>query len=286
MAARCGGLDAEMFCVHPVHSRTRGKQVDIREYIDDVARSVAFLSRIRVPQRHFDGHDGRLNRTVRAFPVAGLLIVLPAAALLSILEALGAASLFAAFLVLAVQTLLTGALHEDGLSDAADGLGGGRDRDSALTIMKDSRVGSYGVVALILSFGLRTSALAGIIPLLSPIGAAMVLLAVAAASRAAMVWHWSTLPPARKDGVAASAGQPDPSAVQAALLSGAAIAVLFLLPNAPLLTIASVALAIFAAVFAFTDVVRDKIGGNTGDTIGATEQVAEIAALCALALAL
>ncbi|MBD9372199.1 adenosylcobinamide-GDP ribazoletransferase [Rhizobium sp. ARZ01] len=275
-----------MFCVHPVHSRTRGKQVDIREYIDDVARSVAFLSRIRVPQRHFDGHDGRLNRTVRAFPVAGLLIVLPAAALLSILEALGAASLFAAFLVLAVQTLLTGALHEDGLSDAADGLGGGRDRDSALTIMKDSRVGSYGVVALILSFGLRTSALAGIIPLLSPIGAAMVLLAVAAASRAAMVWHWSTLPPARKDGVAASAGQPDPSAVQAALLSGAAIAVLFLLPNAPLLTIASVALAIFAAVFAFTDVVRDKIGGNTGDTIGATEQVAEIAALCALALAL
>ena len=260
--------------------------MDIREYIDDVARSVAFLSRIRVPQRFFDGHDGRLNRTVRAFPVAGIVIVLPAAALLSILEALGAASLFSAFLILSVQTLLTGALHEDGLSDAADGLGGGRDRDSTLSIMKDSRVGSYGVVALILSFGLRTSALAAIIPLLTPIGAATMLLAVAAASRAAMVWHWSVLPPARKDGVAASAGQPDAKAVQASLLSGVAIAVLLLLPNAPLLAIASVALAIFTAVSAFTDVVRDKIGGHTGDTIGATEQIAEMAALAALALAL
>ena len=68
--------------------------MDIREYIDDVARSVAFMSRIRVPQRHFERYDGRLSRTVRAFPVAGLLIVLPAAALLSILETLGAASLF------------------------------------------------------------------------------------------------------------------------------------------------------------------------------------------------
>ncbi|MDR6758547.1 adenosylcobinamide-GDP ribazoletransferase [Mycoplana sp. BE70] len=260
--------------------------MDIGDYIDDVARSVAFLSRIRVPQRHFDGHDGRLGRTVRAFPVAGLLIVLPAAVLLSILEALGAASLLSALLVLSVQTLLTGALHEDGLSDAADGLGGGRDRDSALTIMKDSRVGSYGVVALILSYGLRAAALAAIIPFLSPLGAAMMLLAVAAASRAAMVWHWSALPPARKDGVAASVGQPEPDAARAALLSGAAIAVLLLLPNAPFLAIASAALAIFAAVFAFTDVVRDKIGGHTGDTIGATEQVAEIAALAALALAL
>ena len=260
--------------------------MDIRDYIDDVARSVAFLSRIRVPQRHFAGHDGRLSRTVRAFPVAGVVIALPAAALLAILHALGASTLFSAFVVLAVQTLLTGALHEDGLSDTADGLGGGRDRESMLAIMKDSRSGSYGVVALVLSFGMRTSALAAILPVLTPITSAMMLLAVAAASRTAMVWHWSTLPPARTDGVAASAGAPDGEATRFALLSGTALAVLLLLPDVSLLAIASVALAVSAAVFAFTDVVRDKIGGHTGDTIGASEQFAEIAALAALALAL
>ncbi|WP_108003201.1 adenosylcobinamide-GDP ribazoletransferase [Mycoplana dimorpha] len=260
--------------------------VDIRDYIDDVARSVAFLSRIRVPQRHFAGHDGRLSRTVRAFPVAGVLIALPAAALLAIFKALGVSTLFSAFIVLAVQTLLTGALHEDGLADTADGLGGGRDRDSMLAIMKDSRSGSYGVVALVLSFGIRSAALAAILPLLTPVTAALMLLAVAAASRTAMVWHWSMLPPARADGVAASAGAPDGEATRTALLSGAAIAALLLLPDAPLLAVASVALAVAAAVFAFTDVVRDKLGGHTGDTIGASEQFAEIAALAALALAL
>lgn len=260
--------------------------MDIREYIDDVARSVAFLSRIRVPQRYFVGHDGRMSRTVRAFPVAGLLIALPAAALLAILHALGTSTLFSAFVALAVQTLVTGALHEDGLSDAADGLGGGKDRDSALSIMKDSRVGSYGVVALILSYGLRVSALASVLPLLTPIGSAMVLLAVAAAGRTAMVWHWSALPPARKDGVAASVGGPDSDATRIAIVSGTAVSLLLLLPSTPLLAIASVALSICAAVFVFTDLVRDKIHGHTGDTIGATEQVAEIAALAALVLAL
>lgn len=260
--------------------------LDMREYVDDVARSVAFLSRIRVPPRHFDGHDGRLSRTIRAFPVAGVVIVLPAAALLAILQALGVSSLFSAFVVLAVQTLLTGALHEDGFSDTADGLGGGRDRESMLSIMRDSRVGSYGVIALILSYGLRAAALASILAFLSPAGAVLMLLAVAAASRTAMVWHWSALPPARRDGVAASAGEPDGDATRVALVSGVAITLLLLLPNAPLLAIASVALAVSAAVFAFTDVVRDKIGGHTGDTIGASEQVAEIAVLGALALAL
>ncbi len=260
--------------------------MDIRDYIDDVARSVAFLSRIRVPQRHFAGHDGRLSATVRAFPVAAVLIVLPAAVLLGMLRMLDTAPLFCAFVVLAVQTLLTGALHEDGLSDAADGLGGGRDRESALAIMKDSRVGSYGVAALIFSFGLRASALAAIMPSLSPVPAALALLAVAACSRAAMVWHWDTLPAAKRDGVAATAGTPETAAVQVALASGATLAILFLLPGVSLLGIASVALAVCAAVFAFTDIVRDKIGGHTGDTIGASEQLAEIAALGALALAL
>ena len=116
----------------------------VGDFCDDVARSIGFLSRIPMPGRHFVGYDGRLNRAVRAFPLAGIVIVLPSAAAASAMNALQVGSLFAAFVVIALQALLTGALHEDGLGDTADGFGGGRDRDAALDIMKDSRVGTYG----------------------------------------------------------------------------------------------------------------------------------------------
>ena len=117
-------------------------KLDIGNYTDDVARSVGFLSRIRVPGRYFIGHDGRLSRAVRAFPVAGVFISLPAAAFFAISMALHIHPLFAAFIALGIQILLTGCLHEDGLSDTADGLGGGKTRQSALDIMRDSHIGS------------------------------------------------------------------------------------------------------------------------------------------------
>ena len=235
----------------------------IRDFIDDTARSVAFLSRVPMPQRHFIGYDGRLSRAVRAFPLAGVLIVLPAAALAAMLSAFHAPPALLAIATLALQVLVTGALHEDGLSDSADGIGGGRDRDSALAIMKDSRAGSYGVVALILSFGLR-----------------------AAASRTAMVWHWSLLPPARRDGVAASVGEPENRATLLALASGIGISALLLLPHGTLASFALASAAAVIAVLVFNRIALRKIGGHTGDTIGATQQLAEMSVLFALALAL
>jgi adenosylcobinamide-GDP ribazoletransferase len=259
--------------------------VNIREFIDDTARSVAFLSRLPVPARHFAEHDGRLSRAIRAFPLAGILIVLPAAALGAVLSALDAPPLLLAFAVLALQALLTGALHEDGLSDSADGIGGGRDRDSALAIMKDSRIGSYGAVALVLSFGLRSAAIAALAVVLTPSGLGMVLLGVAAASRAALVWHWSLLPPARADGVAASVGEPETGAVRLALASGTVLAVLLMLPHVALAATALAFVATVLAVLAFNRAAAGKIGGHTGDTIGATQQLSEMAVLFALALA-
>ncbi|WP_438747896.1 adenosylcobinamide-GDP ribazoletransferase [Pararhizobium sp. O133] len=258
---------------------------DIRNFIDDVARSVAFLSRIHMPQRHFVNFDGRLSRAVRAFPIAGLLIVLPTAAIVSIFTAINASPLFTAFVALSIQALITGALHEDGLSDTADGLGGGKTKESALLIMKDSRIGSYGAVALILSFGLRVSALSAVLPLVTPSGAGLLVLATAALSRTAMVWHWSRLPPARRDGVAASAGEPDASSVTVALVIGVVSAALLLALSGTSLLSAVLAIAAFAAtVPAFSEIVDGKIGGHTGDTIGATQQLTEIAVLAALAL--
>ncbi|MCA1443044.1 adenosylcobinamide-GDP ribazoletransferase [Ensifer sp. IC4062] len=258
---------------------------NIGDLWDDVARAVAFLSRIPVPQRHFVSHDGRLDRAVRAFPVAGMLIALPAATVAALLVAFQMSALFAAFIVIAVQVLATGALHEDGLGDTADGFGGGRDRESALAIMKDSRVGTYGALALILSVGLRVSALASFLPLLMPIGAGLTLLAVAALTRAAMVWHWSSLPPARSDGVAASAGTPDPKATSTALGSAVLSALLlFYMASVPAIAVL-LALAVFALTArAFERIASRKLGGHTGDTIGATQQLTEIATLGTLAL--
>lgn len=255
------------------------------DFCDDVARSIGFLSRIPMPGRHFLDHDGRLSRAVRAFPLAGMAIGLPSAAVAGALIALQASSLFAAFVVVAIQALVTGALHEDGLGDTADGFGGGRDRDAALAIMKDSRVGTYGAVALILSFGLRVSALASILPLFTPLGAGMALLGAAALSRTAMVWHWSLLPPARRDGVAASAGVPEPGATRFALGFGLIAAMLFFyFAKVPALGLIAALVAFFATVIAFGRVATRKIGGHTGDTIGATQQLTEIAVLGALAL--
>jgi adenosylcobinamide-GDP ribazoletransferase len=258
--------------------------MDIRDFTNDIARSMGFLSRLPVPSRYFEGHDGNLSRAVGAFPIAGVLIVLPAAAAFAVLLALKMEPLLAAFLVLAMLALLTGGLHEDGLSDTADGIGGGRDREAALAIMRDSRIGSYGASALVLSYGIRAAALAAIGGALTPTGAGFSMIAIAALSRAAMVWHWSALPPARRDGVAVSVGLPESEAIMLALGSAAVIVVaviwFFAGFGAACATIAAAGLA----VFGLTRYIGSRIGGHTGDTIGASQQCAEMAALAALAL--
>lgn len=153
--------------------------------------------------------------------------------------------------------------------------------------MKDSRIGTYGAVALILSFGLRASALAAFLPLLTPAGGGIAVLATAALSRAAMVWHWSRLPPARRSGVAASAGVPEARATSVALGSGVLLAlVLFFLAGAPTVAVLLSFGAFGLIVPGFTRLAERKLGGHTGDTIGATQQLTEIAVLGALALAI
>ncbi|MCB1446713.1 MAG: adenosylcobinamide-GDP ribazoletransferase [Rhizobiaceae bacterium] len=258
--------------------------MNFSDFTDDVVRSVGFLSRIPMPGRFFAGHDGSLSRAVRAFPVAGLLIALPPSALLALLLACRTDPLLAALLALALQTMLTGALHEDGLSDTADGIGGGRDREAILRIMKDSRIGSYGAVALILSFAIRASALAAVADETTPAASAATLLGTAAASRAAMVWHWSLLPPARAGGVAASAGLPDGGATALALALGGLVGLLLLMPAASFLPAVAVLAISAATAWGFTRHVSARIGGHTGDTIGATQQLTEIMSLSALAV--
>jgi adenosylcobinamide-GDP ribazoletransferase len=259
---------------------------DGRDLVNETARAIAFLSRIPVANRYFENHDGSLSRTVAAFPLAGLLITLPAALLLCLLALVEAPPFVAVLSALALQMLVTGALHEDGLTDTADGLGGGRDRDRALAIMKDSRIGTYGALALILSVGLRAAAIAALVPAWPALTVALAWLAAAALSRAAMVWHWSALPPAKADGVAASVGQPDAGATRVALACGLAAPVALGLIALPLWPTIGALLVAGLQTSGFTAFVRSKIQGHTGDTIGASQQVAEIGFLLSLAILL
>ncbi len=256
------------------------------EFITDLARSVAFLSRLPVPARFFEGHDGSVARACRAFPAAGALIALPSALLVWLIGGNPAAFLLAPFLALALGALLTGGLHEDGLADSADGLFGGHDKEHALTIMKDSRIGSFGVIALIASFGIRAAALSALLSTHGGTLTALALISAAAISRALMVWHWAHLPPARVNGTAVAMGQPQSSAVRVAVLSALGFSLLLIVAGASAGSVIAMFAGATVAAFLFIRYVQGKIGGHTGDTIGATQQITEMACLATLVVSL
>ncbi|MDZ7927518.1 MAG: adenosylcobinamide-GDP ribazoletransferase [Agrobacterium sp.] len=256
------------------------------DFITDVVHSLAFLSRLPVPSRFFSEGDGTsMRRTSRAFPAAGLLIALPAAFLVVLFASFDASPQLTAWLAIAVTALITGALHEDGLADMADGFGSGKDKTKTLEIMKDSRIGSYGTIAMILSFALRATALASLLETLPAKTAAACLIAALVMSRALMVWHWQSLPAAKTSGIAAAAGQPGTSERNIALTTGLLLLVLFTLHALPFVSIVMVVAAACLATVLFGRLCVGKIGGHTGDTIGASQQITEIVTLIALALA-
>jgi adenosylcobinamide-GDP ribazoletransferase len=177
--------------------------------------------------------------------------------------ALGLSQSVAVLWALAANILVTGALHEDGLADTADGFGGGSTRERKLAIMRDSRIGSYGAIALALSLILRVTALS------LATRPAWSLLLAAVFGRAAMLVLLLLLRPARTDGLAAPLARGAPVLA----VVGIALSLLLGVLSARALCAATgVALAMsFAA--------RRQIGGYTGDILGATEQIAECAVL-------
>lgn len=211
-----------------------------------------------------------------AFPLAGLAIALPACGAATLAIWLGLSTSIAAGLMLAVQILLTGAMHEDGLADTADGFWGGFTPERRLEIMKDSQIGTYGVVALILTVGLRWLALTALI---SQVGV-WPMLAVATLSRVTMPILMVTLPNARSAGLSHSVGRPN----TAALTIGFGFALLF-----SLLLIGSTIISVLAGMalttFGLGLLARAKIGGQTGDVLGTSQQIAELTGLLILLVA-
>jgi len=229
--------------------------------------ALAFLTRIPVPLD--DASATPLAQAARGFAVAGLVVGIAGAVTFALAEVFALPSLVCALLAVTAMVLLTGGLHEDGLADSADGLGGGHDREQALAIMRDSRIGSFGVIALALALGLRAAAISA---LAYPEAAGLSIIAAACASRAVLPAMMLYLAPARADGLAQGAGTPERRAViEGALL---AVLVVFLCLGfvATLLTVGLIVLSLAL----FIRYLTHRLGGQTGDTLGAFQQGCEI----------
>jgi adenosylcobinamide-GDP ribazoletransferase len=237
--------------------------------LPDLWSGFALLSRLPVPDHHGTGAD-----SAWAWPLVGAALGGIAALVAGVALWLGFTPGVAAGLVLTLGALMTGGLHEDGLSDTADGLFGGWTRERRLEIMKDSRVGSYGVLALVLITLIRWSALTAILAGGSP----WVLVAVGAISRAPMAVVMSALPNARDTGLSHATGRPSGTVALAGLALAVGIALVF--AGWSMVTM----LVLVAAVTALlARSAQARIGGQTGDILGATQQLAEAAALAVLA---
>jgi adenosylcobinamide-GDP ribazoletransferase len=242
---------------------------------DDCVIAAAFLTRLPV-WRWVEVPSGDLHRAMRAFPLVGLLVGAIGAAAYRVATALGVPVPAAALLAVLATVLATGALHEDGLADTADGFGGGRDREAKLAIMRDSRTGAFGALALIFSIGLRAAALAAIA---RPNAVAEALIAAHAGSRALLPALMNATATARSDGLGATAGRPDESTVLWALALGLIVTVVALGFASGIIAAVVTALA----VAGLGRLAWRQIGGYTGDVLGAAQQVGEITMLLAAA---
>jgi adenosylcobinamide-GDP ribazoletransferase len=249
-----------------------------------------FWSRLPVPL--LPGESDRhalpdFREVPRALPFAALVIAAPAALVTLGAGLAGLSGSVVAALGLTALALTTGALHEDGLADTADGLFGGHTVERRLEIMKDSRIGSYGALALGLSLLLRAGLIAMILDRSGAWAAAAAVLVAAPWSRAEGLFMLATQPPARSSGAAAAVGQPTVLTARIALalslFLATGIGLAAALPIAGLLI--GFALAHGAAAV-LSRMARRLIGGQTGDILGAAQQLAEIAIYLGLALAI
>jgi adenosylcobinamide-GDP ribazoletransferase len=246
----------------------------MNDWLVDLRTAVTFLTRIPLP--HPEGAPpANLARAQRMFPLVGAAIGAAVGLLYLGLRIVGVPDLAGAALALAASALLTGALHEDGLADVADGFGGGGEAVTKLEIMRDSRLGTYGALALMVSFVVKLSALAA----LDDAIVVQSLIVAHTLSRGMLPLISMSLPMARQDGLAANTGRPDLTTVATAGVLALVIALL-LLPLAEALFAVLIAVA---AAIGMAWLAQRQIGGQTGDVLGATEQVGEAAILVLLA---
>jgi adenosylcobinamide-GDP ribazoletransferase len=249
-------------------------QNDKISFLKDVYISVVFLTRLPAPGWP-EAAVRKLSTGMWAFPIAGVLVATIAGVVYAICDALGLPVYISALFAVVALIVATGGLHEDGLSDLADGVWGGADQAKRLAIMSDSRIGAFGAIALIVSVSGRAAAIATIGQPLFVLGA---LVAAAAVSRAMMPALMTFGTPAKTDGLGATAGKPAMAAWGGALLLAAVICAVAAPAGWLMCLIAAAAGAALIGWFA-----HRNLGGYTGDVLGAAQQVAELFALTVIA---
>lgn len=250
----------------------------------DMAACVRFFSRLPLPPVNSKDDPAAVpdfTAISRAAPLAGAVIALPAAGLGLLLGSTHLPTLIVALLVSAVLTIICGALHEDGLSDAADGFFGAAAIERRLEIMKDSRIGAFGALALVFSIALRIVLIAALIDRFQIADAILLFVSAEALSRCLMVWQWNSLPLARPDGLGARFGKPDDKALR----NASGITVILLIPAIFSVPVAPLAAGLILAVliaYGAGWLALAKIGGTTGDVLGAIQQLSGLGFLTGL----
>ena len=243
---------------------------------DDLLMGLRFYSRLPTGTRPHVRPN--LSRIALALPFTSLVIAVGPLAVLLGLEWLAVPHLFAATIAVALMVVATGAMAEDALADAADGLFGGHTIEDRLAIMKDSQHGTYGVCAIVLLLGLRITAIGSVG---NPLAAAGIWLAANLMARSGALWLTIALPAARRGGAAASAGH----VTRQAFGIGAVLAVVLSFGLAGFaVSVAGLILAYglcALVIWGWIALCRRLIGGQTGDLIGALQALLEIAALSA-----
>jgi adenosylcobinamide-GDP ribazoletransferase len=243
----------------------------VRERLAEFAAAFALLTRFPVPRQPLKAEAN----AAWAYPLVGSAIGALGGCVYWILFALSLPPALSAIFALLAMVLATGALHEDGLADFADGFAGTTPADR-LSIMRDRRTGTYGATALIFSLALRATAVALIV---APASVLAALLVAGAAGRTSAVIVMASLPAARSDGLSAAVGRPSPK------VAGAAQAIAFLVGWLSLsFSLAVFVMAIAAAVALLVSrYAQSKLGGQTGDVLGASSQITECLTLALLA---
>jgi adenosylcobinamide-GDP ribazoletransferase len=256
------------------------------QILEDILVCLRFWSRIPTPilAREKDPHAlPDFARVTRVLPIAGAIIGLVGAVVFLAARFVGLPSAVAAGLALTALVIATGAFHEDGLADSADGLGGGMTRQRKLEIMKDSRIGTFGGAALVLSLGLRWAALMSIDAAQGPVAAAAAIVAIAALSRMVALIPAIALEPARAEGAAQAAGAPNRASFVIGMALAIAISALLVIETSGAARWLAGVIAAILGACAMTWIAKRQIGGQTGDIAGASQQIAEIMFLLALA---
>lgn len=243
---------------------------------DDFIMALRFFSRLPTGDSPHQAPD--LGRIAMALPLASVAIGIGPALLLIGGALIGLPGYFIAALAVAAMVIASGAMAEDALADAADGLFGGHSVARRLEIMKDSRHGTYGVAALCLFILLRVTALGAAVAI-NPLAAGAIWLAASIAGRSGALWLAVALPAARADGASATAGRVPGRSFAVGMVFALVLMFVLAAPAASLVGL-GVALVLAVVVIAgWAQMCRQMVGGQTGDLIGALGALVELAVL-------